>query len=199
MEERSMTTVGKIALSEEEQALVDQIEFEALNLADHAAWQSNSQLVLDLTAALLGRSAIPASRLAWFTDPAMNFGRLKGSRKDNFKRHGHTDESMIRHPHFLKFLRYFIFGADLPVDLRDEFARRVAACYGVNGTDANELGDWARGEVRKRKLDGLHSAEEFHKLALDCGVWHSYAEMVYRRVKLAPPVSRYGPTGRWTS
>lgn len=184
-------TVGTISLTADEQVLVDQIEFDALSLRDHAHWLKNADLVSRLTKCLLERGGIPSQRLGWFTNPDLNFGRLKGSRESNFRRNTPDREEMIRHPHFLKFLRYFIFGADLPHDLREEFAKRVADCYHVNGSDALELGDWARGEVRKRRMDGPRSAEEFHKLALDCGIHAMWVGTIYDRVKIAPPAAKY--------
>ncbi|MBN9470662.1 MAG: hypothetical protein J0J10_18000 [Bosea sp.] len=192
MTENAAMTIGTISLTPEEQALVDRIEFDPLALAgDHARYLSNSDIASKLMWSIFRRDAIPPARLAWFTDPQLNFGRLKGSRESNFRRNNPEDEEMIRHPHFLKYLRYFIFGADLPRDLCEEFAKRVADCYHVNGSDALELGDWARGEVRRRRMDGQHSAEEFHKLALDCGVHAMWVGTIYDRVKIAPPASRY--------
>src|SRR5260370_25677021 len=79
----------------------------------------------DLMASLIKRNAIPNHRVQYFTNPDYHFGSTKGAYKDVFERNGTKGREIFEHPHFLKFLRYFLFGASLPEDAIREFAERV--------------------------------------------------------------------------
>jgi len=61
----------------------------------------------DRFAVLLERNAIPEHRFKYFTDPDYRKGRIKGSRRDLFRRNRNSDEEILRHPHFLEHARYF--------------------------------------------------------------------------------------------
>ncbi len=85
---------------------------------------------------------------------------------------------MYVHPHFWKYLLYFINGADLPRNVVDDF--RKIADYEFR--DHNALSSLA--SRTSRILPGDHSskAEEFFKLAIDCGCPVSEALGVRRAV-----------------
>ena len=60
------------------------------------------------------RQAIPDLRIRYFTDPTLNIG-LSKSRKEVFESNGTSGADILSHPHFLRHLKYFIYGPDLPV------------------------------------------------------------------------------------
>ena len=49
--------------------------------------------------------------------------------------------------------------------------------------DVLPLGKTARNIARAQRLNARDASEEFYKLALECGIWHSYAEQVRDAVK----------------
>jgi hypothetical protein len=78
---------------------------------------------------------------------------------------------IFRHPNFAQYLRYFVYGPDLPKPVIDAFQRKVIACgTPFTGSDALTVADFARGLTRSYSLDRRKAPEEFYKLALDCGL-----------------------------
>jgi hypothetical protein len=115
---------------------------------------------------------MPRSRLG-FTS-----GRIKSSRRGLFERNGTSGTAIYEHPNFLKYLRYFLEGAALPVALIDTFCQKVDDCGHVSGSDALELAYFARSEVRRRGMEPKEASEEFYRLALDCGVYQGHANTI---------------------
>ena len=101
-----------IVLDVEERAFFDQIRLEwDYRMHDPDGFNQNAELVAVLMVRLQKRTAIPEARLKYFTDPEYRTGRIRGSLRDLFLRNGNTDEEIVRHPHFLPYLRYFICGS----------------------------------------------------------------------------------------
>jgi hypothetical protein len=150
---------------------------------DPDGFARNSEAVAQLITALLDRNAIPEHRLKYFTDPSYQKGRIKGSRRDLFRRNGCTDEEILRHPHFLEHARYFVCGPDLPVALVREFRETVKGCGHVSPGDAIDLANLARRQVRAFGLAPHDAAEEYFKLALDGSLWVSHALHIEDRVR----------------
>lgn len=159
-----------IELTPQEKALADQIEFEALHLEDHIHAEANAQLAVELMRSLMARDAIPEQRRKYFGDPTYYPGGRGSSRKQMFERHGCRGEAILRHPHFLAYLRYFIHGADLPTQIAAEFRAAVEECGMVTSSDVVPLGHKARRLARQLGLAPHDAREEFFKLALDCGL-----------------------------
>ena len=159
-----------IELTAEEKTLADQIEFEALNLEDHLHAEANARLAVALIRSLIDRDAIPEQRRKYFGDPSYNPGGRGSSRKQIFERNGCRGEAILRHPHFLAYLRYFIHGADLPPRVAAEFRAAVEECGMVTSSDVVPLGHKARRLARQLGLAPHDAREEFFKLALDCGL-----------------------------
>jgi len=85
--------------------------------------------------------------------------------------HGRRDQSddVFRHGNFVKYLRYFLYGPDLPETVIESFQRKVIRCgKPFTSSDANEIADFARGLTRSHGLDTYKAPGEFYKLALDC-------------------------------
>ena len=173
-----------IVLSTEDRALFDQIRLEWDHRRDDSdAFNLNAELVAQLMGRLVKCKAIPDQRLKYFVDPEYRTGRIKGSHRDLFIRNGRSDDEIVRHPHFLPFLRYFVCGPDLPSTVVSEFREAAQRCGQVSGSDALELGSLARKQVRAYGLASQDAAEEYIKLALDCGIYVGHALTIGDRVK----------------
>jgi hypothetical protein len=171
-----------VSLTPDEQALFDTIELD-WDALDHEGFIRNGERVVALMKSLLARKGIPEVRVKYFTDPAYRTGRMKGSHRDIFHRNGHTDDSMMRHAHFLDFLRYFVCGPNLPASALKAFRHKAAACGTITSDDVIPLAKFARREARERGLTPHDACEEYFKLALDCGMWVDYAFTVRDQVK----------------
>jgi hypothetical protein len=171
-----------ITLTAEEQGLFDRIAFDWEPLT-HQAFLQNGEIVAALVTSLLARKGIPEQRMQYFTNPDYRTGRVKGSHRDLFHRNRNSDVEMVRHASFLAYLRYFVCGPDLPAAIRSEFQERAARFGRVGPSDALELGNFARRQTREYSLPPHDACEEFYKLALDCGIWVSHAQVIRDTVK----------------
>jgi hypothetical protein len=161
-----------IQLTEAERALFDRIEFDQGRLI-HETWKANTPLVEQLFDLLMGRDALPGHRLRWFTDAEFNPGGRGKSREDQWRRNGTSGREALRHPNFLAYFAYFICGRDLPPAAMDTFRTAVESCGSVTSSDYAVLGRTARTIARRYGLEAHAASEEFHKLALDCGLGHN--------------------------
>lgn len=161
-----------IALVPDEQALLSQINFglEAGKLADaHEVYLANQVPILGLLKSLTSRDAIPAPRVRYWTDPEYFLGRSKTSHRGIFEKNGNRGDEIYIHPHFLKFLRYFLFGADLPAGVIASFEEKVGNPEWVTSSDIVPISHHARSLMRQYQLP-YEAPEEFFKLALDMGL-----------------------------
>lgn len=175
-----------IELTEEEKALVEAIDFRVSHPKHdegHAAYQANKHPILVLLKSLDARGAIPQERLNYWNDPTYNTGRLKASNKGMFERNGCTGQDIYTHPHFIPYLRYFLFGAELPEVVIAAFEGKVGNPDWVTSSDIVPIGKCARDLARQHRLDRAHAPEEFFKLCLDMGLGLSTAVSVMRAVK----------------
>lgn len=159
-----------LPFTDEEAELVARIDFGeagARGTDRHAAYLSNKEPILALLASLGERGAVPEARLAYWNDPECNPGRPRGSRKEMFERNGSRGEDAYTNPNFVKHLRYILFGADLPSAVMLEFEEEVGNPEWVSYGDALELGKFARGLVRRHRLNPSSVCDEFLKLSLD--------------------------------
>jgi len=153
-----------IKLNEQEQILLSKIH---LNPNDsHELQNASLEPMSDLAHLLIDRRAIPDIRLKYFTDSKLNIGR-SSSRRDLFLRNVKDDDQIMRHPHFWKYLRYFIQGPDLPDTVIETFVENVKSCGNVTSGDIIPLCELARREVRNHRLERQNAADEFFKLALE--------------------------------
>jgi len=162
-----------IALTSEEAALVGSIDLRldhGHHEDGHAIYLSNCDPIMALLKSLSGRSAIPPHRLAYWNDPKYQTGRVKGSYEDIFARNGSSGREAYTHPHFLPFLRYFLFGADLPPAAMVEFEGQIGDPRWFSGSDILGLTKRTRAIVRKYGLRSHNDADEFQKLAIDNGL-----------------------------
>jgi hypothetical protein len=178
--------VKNIELTPAERELLEKIDFApSRQTHDADAAQEICNAAGELTRALLQRKAIPEVRIRFFTDPAYNVGGRGSSRRQVFEKNGTKGDAIFSHPHFLKYLRYFLYGPDLPEAVINDFQQKVFDCGSVTSGDIVPLGDYARQLTRSRGLDKGKAAEEFYKLALDCGLDEGEARSIRDAVKKA--------------
>ena len=171
---------SKIELTDEEEKLLVQINFDPSHYsADfEEILRSSCVAAATLTELLLSRQAIPEIRSRYFTDPKLNIG-TKNSRKQVFEQNGTRGRAIIEHPHFLKYLQYFVFGPHLPEAVIDEFVNQASGFY----VELGDLCKLSRYSTRQYKLDPHKACEEFYKLALECDLPEYEARMVRDDVK----------------
>lgn len=161
-----------ISLTVKERKLREQIDFDPRDPGFHETLVRSCDAAKPLALSLLKRKAIPEIRWAYFTDPEYNVGS-KRSRLAVFEGNGCHGEDILGHGTFLKYLRYFIHGPDLPESTITGF------CELINrDRDRQELRAYARAEVRTRGLDAREASEEFYKLALECDLDEAYARSI---------------------
>lgn len=110
--------LGTIELTGEETALLKDIDFDCRS---HDDLRRSCGRAGELAPILLRREAIPENRLRYFKDSEYNGG--KRSRMEIFIGNGTSGAEMFSHGNFLKYLRYFIHGADLPDQVKKEMAQ----------------------------------------------------------------------------
>lgn len=174
----------RLALTEAETALVARIDLRddiPRNEDAHAIYLANCEPILELLESLHARKAIPAHRMALWNDPKLHPGNTKGSYQDIFSRNGSSGSEAYIHPNFKRFLRYFLYGADLPEAAIEEFEDQVGDPRWFSGSDIIDLAKKTRAIVRKYNL--RQHDEEFLKLALDNGL-SAYDAMSVRRAAI---------------
>jgi hypothetical protein len=178
-----------IKLTEREKELVSRIDFNPSAGGHNAvSWQPVADAMHELMLSLLRRKAIPEPRMKFFTDPAYSIGGHGLSRQQVFEKNGTCGEAVFRHGHFVKYLHYFIYGPDLSQSIIDDFQQKIADCgEPFTSSDALSVGDSARQITRARGLNPSDAAEEFYKLALDCGLDAGDARLIRDRVKKMQP------------
>jgi hypothetical protein len=136
--------IGPIALTPDEGAIHTAMKLhQEEHFHDSGVAQTNGELALALMMSLLARNAIPEVRLKYFKDPAYRTGRVKGSYRNLFERNKTVGDDIFRHPNFLRHLRHFLFGAELPDKVIDAFSSKALAHGHVGPSDALELVHWA--------------------------------------------------------
>lgn len=180
-----MSSYGTIALLDDEIVRLGEIEFDVLALPDHIAVRANADRACALTKALIERGAIPDRRRRFLTDPDYHIGGRKLSRLALFQRSGNQGDEILRHPHFLPYLRYFIHGADLPKVAVETFSTAVDGCGDVTSGDIIPLGKLARQLIRSHALRPEKACEEFFKLAIDLGLSLMSATAIRNSARLA--------------
>lgn len=160
-----------IQLTDEEKALARDVQWNMAVLVteDFVARTAALEQMGRLTESLLRRKAIPTVRLDFFAKPKMNVGGHGKSRAEVFERNGTHGKEAFRHPHFAQYLRYFIFGPDLPEVTIAGFQKIVDDGLGTSGMVLEQLAAFVRSEIRQKRLDRRQAAEEFFKLAHEIG------------------------------
>lgn len=168
-----------IPLNAEERTLFSEICFDWRN---HEELRESLAPMEALASSIISRNAVPEVRVAYFNVPELNpTGRGK-SRQEIFENNGTSGGEILRHPHFLKYLEYFICGPDLPAAVIERF-RSDAGSSHLTGSDIVDLGPYARSCVRQHRFDPHHASEELFKLAVECGAMPSFADNLRKSVR----------------
>jgi hypothetical protein len=157
-----------IVLEPAETAILAGIELDPHKIQYENA-QTSAPAVVELMRLLVKRGAIPEVRARYWGDPDYQHGRVKASHKGLFERNGNQGEEIYEHPHFLKYLRYFLYGADLPANVIAALKAKVGNPDWLSSSDILPLARFARTLARQNRLD-QQASEEFYKLALDLGL-----------------------------
>ena len=178
--QRFFVRIPDIELTEREIEILSQIKF---RFTRHEELRSSIMPMAALWNSLYQRSAIPEVRLQYFTDPERNPGGRGKSRMQIFEKNGTTGDEIFSHPHFLKYLEYFIYGPDLPREVITTFndAKQFSG-YLTHG-DIDDLVPDARAFVKLAKRNPIDAADEFHKLALECFAQPSGAESMRKLIR----------------
>jgi hypothetical protein len=152
----------RIDLTREEQALFDSIRFDPASRDFHAVAAKNGEGAAALMRSLTSRRAIPPVRMRYFMDPDFFTGGRGRSRKQVLNDNGRSDSEILTHPHFLKYLHYFICGPQLPADVVATFRELAVAPL----RDLEQMRQFVRARVRDRDLSD--PGEEFFKVAVEC-------------------------------
>lgn len=155
------------------------------NEDSYAIHLRNKEPLLALLRSLSARNGIPNRRLDTWRDAELQPGRTRGSFRDLFVRNGNVGSEIYTHPHFLRHLRYFLFGAELPDAVIEEFEEAVGNPKWFGGSDILDLSKKTRAIVRKYRLKDYWHAEEFMRLAIDVGLSNSHALSVRNAAKEA--------------
>jgi hypothetical protein len=168
-----------VELTKEETELLSKISF---GHNDHEVIRKSCAAAAPLAKSILSRRAVPEIRLRYFTDAEFNIGSKK-SRKAIFESKGTIGENILNHGHFLPYLRYFIFGPNLPQQAIASFCAQAYSSGYVSGGDVEALRKEARTLTRHHNLVPKDASEEFFKLALECGMEVSYARSIRDAVR----------------
>ena len=158
--------INPIELTPEEVALRQQMEAEFSSGNPYSGTAARS-----LWKSLHARGAIPEARLRDFTEPFPG-GRGK-SHKDVFVQNGCRGEAIFEHPHFVKYLRYFMDGPTLPASTIEGFRKILIEDSGTSGMVMDQLCRFVRAESRRLGLERGIAREEFWRLAQEVGYTHA--------------------------
>ena len=173
----------EVELTEEEQKLYQDVLSLDINEDYDERIRKLDSLKL-LTKSLLDRKAIPEQRIKFFTDKDFQFGGAKKSRKEVFESNGTKGTEIFRHAHFIRYLIYFVEGANLDNHL-------IKSIEGI--CDRNHYSDDAIGEIYnflksgslipKDKSSRQELADEIFKLLVDLKVELSYCHQIRNKIR----------------
>lgn len=168
--------IEKIKLTEEEQVFWNKI---FLDQPSRESEESSCKLAKNL----LNRKVIPQIRQDYFTKPKYNIGGRGKSRMEVFQQKGINGEEIFKHLNFHKYLRYFILGPALPLEVIQEFNALVDENKPVTSGDQKSFCILARNQVRQYLLDSKKVSEEYFKLCLELNLDIDMAKEIRNIVK----------------
>lgn len=159
-----------VKLNEAEEKLLTRIEaFDKLAHPPYEEWKSIADAMEALFDSLVERDAIPEIRWRLFTDSDLAETGSK-SRQQVFESNGTSGREIIRHPHFIPYLRHFIIGPDLPTPAIEGLCRILNEDMGTSGELMDRYRAHARATVKMHRIDSHHVATEFFRLAIEIGM-----------------------------
>jgi len=167
---------GTIEMNEQELALLDQIDFGASNPPDVARACAAARQLAPL---LLDRGAISKRRQRYFLEPEWGAGRM--SWMQMLEQQGVCGADILAHPGFLRILRFFIHGADLPEAVIVALREQVGEPKTFKGEELVPLCRLARQLARSHGLGAAH-ADDFLRLAAELGLAPRHAIEMHRAI-----------------
>lgn len=132
----------------------------------HDGWRDVADAMESLVDSLLERKAVPDVRLKLFADP--DYAETgKKSRQQVFESNGTAGNEIFRHPHFIPYLRHFIYGPELPKPAIDGLCKILNEDSGTSGMVMDQYRKHARECVRKYGLNPSDAATEFFRLGVE--------------------------------
>jgi hypothetical protein len=154
-----------IKLTDEESELYSRIP----DSPTHDGWHEVADAMESLVESLLKRNAVPEVRLRLFADPDYAETGMK-SRQQVFQSNGTTGNEIFRHPHFIPYLRHFVYGPDLPKPAIDGLCQILKDDRGTSGMVMDQYRKFARDSIRKYGLNPSDAATEFFRLGVEIGM-----------------------------
>ena len=136
---------------------------------DDEGWHEVADTREALVESLRERQAILEVRLRVFFDPAYAETGNK-SCEEVFESNGTSGRDIYRHPRFIPYLRYFIYGPDLPKPAIEGLCKILNDDAGTTGMVMDQYRKYARLCVRKYGLDRGKAATEFFRLGIEIGM-----------------------------
>jgi hypothetical protein len=138
-----------------------------------------SDVMLKLFSMIYQRNAIPEIRMQIFSNPEYaEYG--KKPLKQVFEENLENDQNMIRSPDFLKYLKYFISGPDLPKEFIAKFCDCVERDYQFGSDFTYYFLKKLRRNVRDFNLSKHQRSTEVFRLALEIG-FNKEESMIIRK------------------
>lgn len=160
-----------VILTDFEIALFDSISFPPDDQSlDGERAADNAELARILTVSLLDRDAVPAHRLAFFDEAVHNVGKSNSVRVC-LEQDGASGDRVYEQAAFLKYLRYFVCGPELPEKVERAFRRELGDpdTNKVNRSDHRRLVGKIR-ELARTLGTTDEQREKFYQLALEFGL-----------------------------
>ena len=163
-----------VDLTSDEKNLFDQIDFTG---REYCAEQAHK-----LAKSLFERDAIPAIRLEYFTSPQYNIQGRGESRLKNWERKNLNKDEIFKHPHFIKYLQYFIKGPNISPEHIYKFEELVKKLEPITSGDTNDLCSLAKKQAKSSGKNTKDEAEEYYKLCLELGIYEGTARDIRKAV-----------------
>ncbi len=172
----------EIELNETEKQYLSNIDF---NLSNHDEAAISCENSLHLMKSLISRKAIPEVRVKYLKDPNYNLEARK-SRIEVFESNGKYGEDIFRHPHFIKHLKYIVYGPDVKRDVKFAFMEMIESFGGyVSGSDTDEIKAFIRKHFGSKvpAKDKKKITNEVFMLCLEAGLTPDESYSIIKYVK----------------
>jgi hypothetical protein len=174
--------MSKIELTEKEEKQFD-LALKCSPSRDYEENQKSLDALQELTESIIAREAIPKNRLKYFIDRDYQHSGTKLSRKEVFESNGTKGKKIFRHPHFIKYIDYFINGAKVTPNVY-EFAKSIFVSHSFQDEAIQELYDYLKSNrlIPTDKNSKNNFADEIFKLAVDLGFDSNYCKFIRTKI-----------------
>mgnify|MGYP000955575263 CR=1 FL=1 len=174
-------TIYKIELTESENQL-----FTSVLRFNTASYEQARNILHDCeelaTILLSEKDRIPLSRLNYFFEPEYNISSPKSSRKEIFERNGTNGNSILSHGNFVKYLIYWVNGANVDKEIKNIAANTIVNDYYKDHDCITKFFNAIRSKIPRNHQNSEFS-EEIFKLAIDSGMSLMYATLLRDKVR----------------